>query len=38
MSKNFFIDILAHEANAYRKLLPNNVKDYLSRITRKDIK
>ena len=28
-----FVDILAHEANAYRKLFSNNVKDYPSRIT-----
>ncbi|PUZ66538.1 hypothetical protein GQ55_3G321100 [Panicum hallii var. hallii] len=38
MHQNFFVDILEHEANAYRKLLPKNVKDYLSRITGKDIK
>ena len=38
MRENFIIDMLASDLNAYRKLLPANVKDYLSRITDKNIK
>jgi hypothetical protein len=32
MRRHFFINVLAHEANAWRKNLPNIVKYYLSRI------
>ena len=38
MRENFIIDVLASDLNAYWKLLPANVKDYLSRITDKNIK
>ena len=38
MRWNFLVDILAHEANAYRNLLPADVKHYLRHITGKDIK
>jgi len=38
MRKNFIIDVLASDLNDYQKLLPANVKDYLSRITNKNIK
>ena len=38
MRENFIIDMLASDLNDYRELLPANVKDYLSRITDKNIK
>jgi len=38
MRENFIIDVLASDLNAYWKPLPANVKDYLSRITDKNIK
>jgi len=31
--RNFLVDLLAHEANAYQKLLPADVKHYLRSIT-----
>ena len=38
MRRNFLVDMLAHEANAYGKLFPAYVKHYLRRITGNDIK
>ncbi|RCU61556.1 hypothetical protein SETIT_J012500v2 [Setaria italica] len=35
---NFFIDLLAHEANAWRTRLPGIVKHFLWRITGKEIR
>jgi hypothetical protein len=37
MWRNFFVDLVAHEANAWRKHLPSIVKHYLRRITGKNI-
>jgi lysyl-tRNA synthetase class II len=37
MRRNFFVDLVAHEANAWRKHLPSIVKHYLRRITGKNI-
>ena len=38
MRQNFLVNMIAHEANAYRKLFSADVKHYLRRITGKDIK
>ena len=36
MRLNFLVDMLAHEANAYRKLLTTDIKHYLRCITGKE--
>jgi hypothetical protein len=37
MCQNFIIEVLSLDAKCYRKLLPANVKDYLSRNIGRDI-
>lgn len=37
MRRNFFIDLLTHEANAWRTRLPGIVKHFFGRITGKEI-